>query len=142
VLRGVELVVDVDVVMLEVSGAVVTVVVRLAVVEVVVELVVAEDMVVELVVVTVVAAAVYSRTLLFMVSDTQRFPWESNARPSGASRLLAVTVPTADMKSCWPITRDADSPVEKGGVNSKTLSFPISTTHRSPEESKAIPCEL
>jgi hypothetical protein len=43
------------------------------------------------------------------------------------------------VKPGWPITSDALSPIEKGGVNSRTRLLSCSTTHRLPEESNAEP---
>jgi len=65
---------------------------------------------------------VNSRTLLLPWSATQRSPLESNDGLAGVFRPLAVAAAPPVVKLCWPITIDADSPVEKGGVYSRTLS--------------------
>ena len=72
-----------------------------------------------------------SRTLLLGVSVTQRFPWESNATPPFRTkpwaavpqlpRLAAVAPMALVVKSGWPTTSEADSPLEKAGVISRTL---------------------
>ena len=90
-----------------------------------------------------------SRTLLFGVSVTQRFPWESNAIPPfrmkpcatvpQLPRLTAVTPMALEVKSDWPITSEADSPLEKAGLSSITLLLPKSATHRFPLESNVAP---
>jgi len=64
-------------------------------------------------------------------------PLESNNRSAGLDRLLEDVPAKPVVKLDWPITTDADSPLEKGAVNSTTLLLPKSDTQRFPFESKA-----
>src|SRR5437773_8483429 len=66
-----------------------------------------------------------SRTRLFYESDTQRLPEESNATPVGKqSRLCDMgKQELVAVKLDWPMTRDALSPLENGGENSRTRLF-------------------
>ena len=78
-----------------------------------------------------------SRTLLLPESTTQRFPLESNAMPVGPNRPPAGEESPDPVRLVWPITRLAASPVVKGGLYSRTRLLLLSTTQRSPLESKA-----
>ena len=78
-------------------------------------------------------------TLLLKVSVTQRPPVESNATSDGSMNCEEEVPGEEVTKDCWPSTREAAMPVEKGALNSSTLLFPKSATQRFPIESKAMP---
>lgn len=88
---------------------------------------------------------VNSSILLLPLSLTQRFPEESKASPVGEVRqeglIEVVSEHTSDeiVKLSFPKTMLAASPVDRGALNSKTRLFAISATHKSPDESKAMP---
>jgi hypothetical protein len=81
-----------------------------------------------------------STRLLKPLSVTQIFPERSMARASGAKKPDGVVWKNGvEVKSVEPRTRLALSPVEKGGLNSKTLLSELSATQRLPDESNSIP---
>ena len=84
------------------------------------------------------ATFVNSKTRLLNASPTQRLPEESNAKPVGPQSPLCVVEHVLVVKPDWPITSDALSPFEKGGVNSSTRLLDASVTQRLPEESNAM----
>jgi len=59
--------------------------------------------------------------------------------PAGKCRPLGVVAEILVVKLAWPMTMEADSPVEKGGVNSRTLLLTTSETQRFPFESNNRP---
>lgn len=87
----------------------------------------------------VMKGAVYSRTLWLPVSDTQRFPEASKARPVGDHSPVAVVASVLEVKLDCPRTSAAASPVVNGAVNSSVRLLFESATQRFPSESKASP---
>jgi hypothetical protein len=85
------------------------------------------------------ATFVNSKTRLLPPSGTQRLPEESNAKPDGPQSPLCVVEHVLVVKLDWPITSDALSPLEKGGLNSSIRLLKSSVAHRLPEESNATP---
>src|SRR5260221_14669405 len=82
----------------------------------------------------------YSRIRLLAPSSTQRFPLGSKVRLQGPKRFLFVgelQVIGVEVKSVWPITTLAFSPLENGGLNSSTRLLPSSAIHRFPALSEA-----
>src|ERR1700728_1278678 len=72
-------------------------------------------------------------------SATYNHPFPSKATPRGLLRLLCGLLFTVVVKSGNPSIRSAAWPLEKGGLNFKTLQFSPSETHTFPAESIPIP---
>src|SRR5262249_4544277 len=86
-----------------------------------------------------VKVGVNSSTLLLAPSATQRFPDLSKASVTGKESPPRLVALAFVIKEDWPITSEADSPVEKGALNLSTLLFPSSATQRFPDLSNAMP---
>ena len=107
---------------------------------IVVVTVVDEDETVVEEVVVVVIGFVYSRTRKLLVSATQRFPFRSNATPTGNFSPLCDAFPVLLVNVDCPITTEANSPLESGDVNSSTRLLKESATQRFPPPSKLMNC--
>jgi hypothetical protein len=66
---------------------------------------------------------VYSKILLFDESATHRLPEASKVIPYGRCSPVEVVVAVPVVRSGWPITKEAASPVDKGVVYSRILLF-------------------
>src|SRR2546428_319846 len=90
----------------------------------------------------VVIGAAYFSTRLLLVSPTQRFPAESNAKPLGLKIVVAVVPYVPAVNARCPTTTVAASPVVIGAAYFSTRLLAVSATQRFPAESNAIPIGL
>src|SRR5712692_8419341 len=77
-----------------------------------------------------------SSTLLLYASGTHRLPDESKPGWAGDASPFCPPTHAVDVRSGWPISKDACMFVLNGGLNSKILFLKVA--HRFPVASKAM----